>query len=202
MPFRQIHRLTSAKLISDTQAHFCKVNDFYWISNNYPSFFSLFTPKNSENRLLLAPVPPCLQPCLPPPCPRSRKFSSGLQLRACPPSLTSVLTVHNPQPPFCLHFSCPYVSLSICAFWLSHFYSFTPSSLLSCPPIQYAYSCVLLFSPFFLFSFSLCPLVPPHLPLPSKCIKFHFSHHVRYRNTPILLHTIISFMKIYWRFKI
>lgn len=67
-----------------------------------------------------------------------------------PPSLTSVLTVHNPQPPFCLHFSCPYVSLSICAFWLSHFYSFTPSSLLSCPPIQYAYSCVLLFSPSFL----------------------------------------------------
>lgn len=123
-------------------------------------FFSLFTKKNSENRLLLAPfllapfllapVPPCLQPCLPPPCPRSRKFSSGLQLRACPPSLTSVLTVHNPQPPFCLHFSCPYVSLSICAFWLSHFYSFTPSSLLSCPPIQYAYSCVLLFSPSFL----------------------------------------------------
>ena len=31
------------------------------------------------------PVPPCLQPCLPPPFPRSRKFSSGLQLRA--PSL-------------------------------------------------------------------------------------------------------------------
>ena len=155
----------------------------------------------------------------PPPCPRSslltalptsslppfpevffRAPAEGSLLR--PPSLTSVLTVHNPQPPFCLHFSCPYVSLSICAFWLSHFYSFTPSSLLSCPPIQYAYSCVLLFSPFFLFSFSLCPPVPPHLPLPSKCIKFHFSHHVRYRNTPILLHTIISFMKIYWRFKI
>lgn len=100
--------------------------------------------------LLPAPVPPCSQPCLPPPCPRSRKFSSGLQLRApslvLPPS-SSVLTVHNPQPPFCLHFSCPYVSLSICAFWLSHFYSFTPSSLLSCPPIQYAYSCVLLFFP-------------------------------------------------------
>ena len=112
-----------------------------------PLFFS-FYQKNSENRLLLAPVPPCLQPCLPPPCPRSRKFSSGLQLRA--PFLSSVLTVHNPQPPFCLHFSCPYVSLSICAFWLSHFYSFTPSSLLSCPPIQYAYSCVLLFSPSFL----------------------------------------------------
>ena len=85
MPFRQIHRLTFAKLMSDTQPHFCKVNDFYWISNNYPSFFSLITPKNSENRLLLAPVPPCPQPCLPPPCPRSRKFSSGLQLRA--PSL-------------------------------------------------------------------------------------------------------------------
>ena len=182
-------------------------------------FFSLFTPKNSENHLLPAPVPPCSQPSLPPPCPRSslltalptsslppfpevffRAPAEGSLLR--PPSLTSVLTVHNPQPPFCLHFSCPYVSLSICAFWLSHFYSFTPSSLLSCPPIQYAYSCVLLFSPFFLSSFSLCPPVPPHLPLPSKCIKFHFSHHVRYRNTPILLHTIISFMKIYWRFKI
>lgn len=210
MPFRQIHRLTSAKLMSDTQAHFCKVNDFYWISNNYPSFFSLFTPKNSKNRLLLARVPPCLQPCLAPPCPRSslppfpevffRAPAEGSLPR--PPFLSSVLTVHNPQPPFCLHFSCPYVSLSICAFWLSHFYSFTPSSLLSCPPIQYAYSCVLLFSPFFLSSFSLCPPVPPNLPLPSKCIKFHFSHHVRYRNTPILLHTIISFMKIYWRFKI
>lgn len=162
MPFRQAYQLTSAKLMSDTQAHFCKVNDFYWISNNYPSFFSLFTPKNSKNRLLPAPVPPCLQPCLPPPFPRSRKFSSGLQLRApslvLPPSLTSVLTVHNPQPPFCLHFSCPYVSLSICAFWLSHFYSFTPSSLLSCPPIQYAYSCVLLFSPFFLSFFPFVPL--------------------------------------------
>ena len=151
-------------------------------------FFSLFTPKNSENRLLLAPVPPCPQPCLPPHCPRSsmppalpasslppfpevffRAPAEGSLPR--PPSLTSVLTVHNPQPPFCLHFSCPYVSLSICAFWLSHFYSFTPSSLLSCPPIQYAYSCVLLFSPFFLSSFSLCPPVPPHLPLPSKCKK-------------------------------
>lgn len=194
---------------SDTQAHFCKVNDFYWISNNYPSFF-LFLPKKLRKSPPPCPVPPCLQPCLPPPCPRSslppfpevffRAPAEGSLPR--PPSLSSVLTVHNPQPPFCLHFSCPYVSLSICAFWLSHFYSFTPSSLLSCPPIQYAYSCVLLFSPFFLSSFSLCPPVPPHLPLPSKCIKFHFSHHVRYRNTPILLHTIISFMKIYWRFKI
>lgn len=93
MPFRQIHRLTSAKLMSDTQAHFCKVNDFYWISNNYPSFF-LFLPQKTPKiasslpPFLLAPVPPCLQPCLPPPCPRSRKFSSGLQLRA--PSLSSL----------------------------------------------------------------------------------------------------------------
>ena len=84
---------------SDTQAHFCKVNDFYWISNNYPSFFLFLpqkTPKIASSLppfllapslacLLPAPVPPCLQPCLPPPCPRSRKFSSGLQLRA--PSL-------------------------------------------------------------------------------------------------------------------
>ena len=195
MPFRQAYQLTSAQLMSDTQAHFCKVNDFYWISNNYPSFF-LFLPK----KLWKSP-PPCPRFSLPPfPEVFFRAPAEGSLPR--PPSLTSVLTVHNPQPPFCLHFSCPYVSLSICAFWLSHFYSFTPSSLLSCPPIQYAYSCVLLFSPFFLSSFSLCPPVPPHLPLPSKCIKFHFSHHVRYRNTPILLHTIISFMKIYWRFKI
>ena len=178
MPFRQIHRLTSAKLMI-----------FIGYQIIIPLFFSFYQKKLRKS---------------PPPCPRSRKFSSGLQLRApfLSSSRSSVLTVHNPQPPFCLHFSCPYVSLSICAFWLSHFYSFTPSSLLSCPPIQYAYSCVLLFSPFFLSSFSLCPPVPPHLPLPSKCIKFHFSHHVRYRNTPILLHTIISFMKIYWRFKI
>ena len=190
--------------MSDTQTHFCKVNDFYWISNNYPSFFLFLpqkTPKiaSSLSPFLLAPSLACL---LPSPFPEVffRAPAEGSLPR--PPSLSSVLTVHNPQPPFCLHFSCPYVSLSICAFGLSHFYSFTPSSLLSCPPIQYAYSCVLLFFPFFLSSFSLYPPVPPHLPLPSKCIKFHFSHHVRYRNTPILLHTIISFMKIYWRFKI
>ena len=185
--------------MSDTQTHFCKVNDFYWISNNYPSFF-LFLPQKTPK--IASSLPPALPASSLPPFPEVffRAPAEGSLPR--PPSLSSVLTVHNPQPPFCLHFSCPYVSLSICAFWLSHFYSFTPSSLLSCPPIQYAYSCVLLFSPFFLSSFSLCPPVPPHLPLPSKCIKFHFSHHVRYRNTPILLHTIISFMKIYWRFKI
>ena len=184
---------------SDTQAHFCKVNDFYWISNNYPSFF-LFLPQKTPK--IASSLPPALPTSSLPPFPEVffRAPAEGSLPR--PPFLSSVLTVHNPQPPFCLHFSCPYVSLSICAFGLSHFYSFTPSSLLSCPPIQYAYSCVLLFSPFFLSSFSLCPPVPPHLPLPSKCIKFHFSHHVRYRNTPILLHTIISFMKIYWRFKI
>ena len=147
MPFRQAYQLTSVKLMSDTQAHFCKVNDFYWISKIIPLFFSFYPQKLRKS---------------PPPCPRSRKFSSGLQLRApslssLPPS-SSVLTVHNPQPPFCLHFSCPYVSLSICAFWLSHFYSFTPSSLLSCPPIQYAYSCVLLFSPSFSLLFPFVPL--------------------------------------------
>ena len=90
MPFRQIHRLTSAKLMI-----------FIGYQTIIPLFFS-FYQKNSENRLLLAspppclvppcPVPPCLQPCLPPPCPRSRKFSSGLQLRA--PSL-----VLPPFPP-------------------------------------------------------------------------------------------------------
>lgn len=205
MPFRQIHRLISAKLMSDTQAHFCKVNDFYWISNNYPSFF-LFLPQKTPKIASSLPRSSCPRSSLPafslPPFPEVFFRAPAEDSLPRPPSLNSVLTVHNPQPPFFLHFSCPYVSLSICAFWLSHFYSFTPSSLLSCPPIQYAYSCVLLFSPFFLSSFSLCPPVPPHLPLPSKCIKFHFSHHVRYRNTPILLHTIISFMKIYWRFKI
>ena len=138
MPFRQAYQLTSAKLISDTQSHICKVNDFYWISNNYPSFF-LFLPKKTPK--IASSLPPFPEVFF-------RAPAEGSLPR--PPSLTSVLTVHNPQPPFCLHFSCPYVSLSICAFWLSHFYSFTPSSLLSCPPIQYAYSCVLLFSPSFL----------------------------------------------------
>ena len=158
--------------MSDTQTHFCKVNDFYWISNNYPSFF-LFLPRKTPKIasflppfllasslacLLPAPVPPCPRSSLPPALPTSslppfpevffRAPAEGSLPR--PPFLSSVLTVHNPQPPFCLHISCPYVSLSICAFWLSHFYSFTPSSLLSCPPIQYAYSCVLLFSPSFL----------------------------------------------------
>ena len=152
MPFRQAYQFTSAKLMSDTQPHFCKVNDFYWISNNYPSFF-LFLPQKTPKIASSLPRSSLL-PALPasslPPFPEVffRAPAEGSLPR--PPSLTSVLTVHNPQPPFCLHFSCPYVSLSICAFWLSHFYSFTPSSLLSCPPIQYAYSCVLLFSPFFL----------------------------------------------------
>ena len=202
MPFRQAYQLTSAKLMI-----------FIGYQTIIPLFFSFYPKKLRKSpppcpRSSLPPALPAfsLPPALPasslPPFPEVffRAPAEGSLPR--PPFLSSVLTVHNPQPPFCLHFSCPYVSLSICAFWLSHFYSFTPSSLLSCPPIQYAYSCVLLFSPFFLSSFSLCPPVPPHLPLPSKCIKFHFSHHVRYRNTPILLHTIISFMKIYWRFKI
>ena len=147
MPFRQAYQLTSAKLMSDTQAHICKVNDFYWISNNYPSFF-LFLPQKTPK--IASSLPPALPASSLPPFPEVffRAPAEGSLPR--PPSLTSVLTVHNPQPPFCLHFSCPYVSLSICAFWLSHFYSFTPSSLLSCPPIQYAYSCVLLFSPSFL----------------------------------------------------
>ena len=169
MPFRQAYQLTSAKLMSDTQAHFCKVNDFYWISNNYPSFF-LFLPQKTPKiasslpRSSLPPALPAfsLPPALPasslPPFPEVffRAPAEGSLPR--PPSLSSVLTVHNPQPPFCLHFSCPYVSLSICAFWLSHFYSFTPSSLLSCPPIQYAYSCVLLFSPSFSLLFPFVPL--------------------------------------------
>ena len=141
MPFRQIHRLTSAKLMI-----------FIGYQIIIPLFFSFYPKKLRKS------PPPCprssLLPALPasslPPFPEVffRAPAEGSLPR--PPSLSSVLTVHNPQPPFCLHFSCPYVSLSICAFWLSHFYSFTPSSLLSCPPIQYAYSCVLLFSPSFL----------------------------------------------------
>lgn len=65
MPFRQAYQLTSAKLMSDTQAHFCKVNDFYWISNNYPSFF-LFLPQKTPKiasslpPFLLAPSLACL----------------------------------------------------------------------------------------------------------------------------------------------
>ena len=169
-----------------------------------PLFFSYYPKKLRKS------PPPCPRSSLPPALPASslppfpevffRAPAEGSLPR--PPSLSSVLTVHNPQPPFCLHFSCPYVSLSICAFWLSHFYSFTPSSLLSCPPIQYAYSCVLLFSPSFSLLFPFVPLflLTSHYPPSAK--KSHFSHHVRYRNTPILLHTIISFMKIYWRFKI
>lgn len=55
MPFRQIHKLTSAKLMSDTQAHICKVNDFYWISNNYPSFFLFLPPKTPKIASFLPP---------------------------------------------------------------------------------------------------------------------------------------------------
>lgn len=145
MPFRQIHRLTSAKLMI-----------FIGYQIIIPLFFS-FYPKKLRKSTPPCPrssLPPALPPALPasslPPFPEVffRAPAEGSLPR--PPFLSSVLTVHNPQPPFCLHFSCPYVSLSICAFWLSHFYSFPPSSLLSCPPIQYAYSCVLLFSPSFL----------------------------------------------------
>lgn len=87
MPFRQAYQLTSAKLMSDTQSHICKVNDFYWISNNYPSFFLFLlqkTPKIASSLppfllasslawLLPAPVPPCpsLACLLPAPVPGS-----------------------------------------------------------------------------------------------------------------------------------
>ena len=73
MPFRQIHRLTSAKLMI-----------FIGYQIIIPLFFS-FYPEKLQKSPPPCPVPPCLQPCLPPPFPRSRKFSSGLQLRA--PSL-------------------------------------------------------------------------------------------------------------------
>ena len=131
MPFRQAYQFTSAKLMI-----------FIGYQTIIPLFFSFYPKKLRKS------PPPCPRSSLPPfPEVFFRAPAEGSLPR--PPFLSSVLTVHNPQPPFCLHFSCPYVSLSICAFWLSHFYSFTPSSLLSCPPIQYAYSCVLLFSPSF-----------------------------------------------------
>lgn len=57
MPFRKAYQLTSAKLMSDTQAHFCKVNDFYWISNNYPPFF-LFLPQKTPK--IASSLPPFL----------------------------------------------------------------------------------------------------------------------------------------------
>ena len=179
--------------MSDTQTHFCKVNDFYWISNNYPSFF-LFLPKKTPkiaSSLPRSSLPPALPASSLPPFPEVffRAPAEGSLPR--PPSLPSVLTVHNPQPPFCLHFSCPYVSLSICAFWLSHFYSFTPSSLLSCPPIQYAYSCVLLFPPLlslFFFPLSPCSSSPPitlqvhKIPLFSPCEIQKYPNFVTYHH--------------------
>ena len=80
MPFRQIHKLTSAKLMI-----------FIRYQTIIPLFFS-FYPQKLWKSPPPCTVPPCLQPCLPPPFPRSRKFSSGLQLRA--PSL-----VLPPFPP-------------------------------------------------------------------------------------------------------
>ena len=88
MPFRQIHRLTSAKLMI-----------FIGYQIIIPLFFSFYPKKLRKS------PPPCPRSSLPPalpasslppfllaPCPRSRKFSSGLQLRA--PSL-----VLPPFPP-------------------------------------------------------------------------------------------------------
>ena len=145
MPFRQIHRLTSAKLMI-----------FIGYQIIIPLFFS-FYQKNSENRLLLAPVPPCLQPCLPPPCPRSRKFSSGLQLRApslvlpsFPPSLRFItrsplfaytFLVHTSAFPFVLFGSPisillrphPYCLVLPFSMLTVVFYSFPPSFSLLFP---------------------------------------------------------------------
>lgn len=90
MPFRQAYQLTSAKLMI-----------FIRYQTIIPLFFSFYPQKlrKSPPPCLVPPclvpprpVPPCLQPCLPPPFPRSRKFSSGLQLRV--PSL-----VLPPFPP-------------------------------------------------------------------------------------------------------
>ena len=72
MPFRQIHRLTSAKLMI-----------FIGYQTIIPLFFSFYQKKLRKS---------------PPPCPRSRKFSSGLQLRvpslvlpSFPPSLRFII---------------------------------------------------------------------------------------------------------------
>ena len=52
---------------SGISAHFCKVNDFYWMSNNYPSFFLFLPPKtpkiaSSLPAFLLALSLACLLP--------------------------------------------------------------------------------------------------------------------------------------------
>ena len=172
---------------SDTQAHICKVNDFYWISNNYPSFFLFLPQKTPKIASSLPPFPEVFfrapaEGSLPP-------FPPSLRFITRSPLFAYTFLVHTSAFPFVL-FGSP-ISILL----RPHPYCLVlPFSMLTV--VFYS------FPPFFLSSFSLCPPVPPHLPLPSKCIKFHFSHHVRYRNTPILLHTIISFMKIYWRFKI
>ena len=136
MPFRQIHSLTSAKLMI-----------FIGYQTIIPLFFS-FYQKNSENRLLLALVSPC---------PRSRKFSSGLQLRApslvlpsFPPSLRFItrsplfaytFLVHTSAFPFVLFGSPisillrphPYCLVLPFSMLTVVFYSFPPSFSLLFP---------------------------------------------------------------------
>ena len=85
---------------------FCKVNDFYWISNNYPSFF-LFLPQKTPkiaSSLPRSSLPPALPASSLPPFPEVffRAPAEGSLPR--PPFLSSVLTVHNPQPPFAYTF--------------------------------------------------------------------------------------------------
>ena len=159
MPFRQIHRLTSAKLMI-----------FIGYQTIIPLFFS-FYPKKLRKSPPPCPVPPCLQsclpppcpvppcsqPCLPPPCPRSRKFSSGLQLRApslvlpsFPPSLRFItrsplfaytFLVHTSAFPFVLFGSPisillrphPYCLVLPFSMLTVVFYSFPPSFSLLFP---------------------------------------------------------------------
>ena len=140
MPFRQAYQLTSAKLMI-----------FIGYQTIIPLFFSFYPKKLRKS------PPPCLQPCLPPPCPRSRKFSSGLQLRApslvlpsFPPSLRFItrsplfaytFLVHTSAFPFVLFGSPisillrphPYCLVLPFSMLTVVFYSFPPSFSLLFP---------------------------------------------------------------------
>ena len=131
MPFRQIHRLTSAKLMI-----------FIRYQTIIPLFFSYYPKKLRKS---------------PPPCPRSRKFSSGLQLRApslvlpsFPPSLRFItrsplfaytFLVHTSAFPFVLFGSPisillrphPYCLVLPFSMLTVVFYSFPPSFSLLFP---------------------------------------------------------------------
>ena len=131
MPFRQIHSLTSAKLMI-----------FIGYQIIIPLFFSFYPKKLRKSPL---------------PCPRSRKFSSGLQLRApslvlpsFPPSLRFItrsplfaytFLVHTSAFPFVLFGSPisillrphPYCLVLPFSMLTVVFYSFPPSFSLLFP---------------------------------------------------------------------